>query len=182
MERVLRGDADAFRPLVEREAPAVVRAARRILADGDDAEDVAQEAFVIAYRSLGEWRGEGPFGAWVTRIAVRLALRRVARRRTISWIGADEAAAPLHADPTRAEDPATTALRADRARDLRAAVAALDEPYREVVALRFYGDRSLEEIAQVTGRPVNTVKTHLRRGLQRIRARLDADAARGLAQ
>jgi RNA polymerase sigma-70 factor (ECF subfamily) len=52
---------------------------------------------------------------------------------------------------------------------VREGVASLDEPYREVVALRFFGDLSLAEIADATGRPLNTVKTHLRRGLERMR-------------
>ncbi|HEU4672190.1 MAG TPA: sigma-70 family RNA polymerase sigma factor [Candidatus Limnocylindrales bacterium] len=173
--RVLAGEPDAFRPLVERVGPSVVRAARRILADELEAEDVAQEAFVIAYRSLADWRGEGAFGAWVGRIAVRLAVRRAARRRTVGWIAHDEAAVPLHASEDRAEDPAVSIVRGDRAARLRAAVVGLDEPYREVVALRFFGDRTLEEIATVTGRPLNTVKTHLRRGLQRIRIALDRE-------
>ena len=167
--RVLAGDPDAFRPLVERDAPAVARAARRILADGHEAEDVAQEAFVIAYRSLADWRAEGPFAAWVTRIAVRLAVRRARRRRTVAWIAADEGAVPVHVSPEQAEDPAVAVARGDRFARLRAAVVALDEPYREVVALRFFGELSLEEIATATGRPLGTVKTHLRRGLQRLR-------------
>ena len=60
-------------------------------------------------------------------------------------------------------------MRAERAADLRTAVAALPEPYREVVALRFFGDLSLEEIGRQTERPLGTVKTHLRRGLLRLR-------------
>ncbi len=160
---------------MERDAPAVVRSARRILGDGHEAEDVAQEAFVIAYRSLPSWRGEGSLRAWVCRIAVRLAVRRATRRRTMGWIAPDESAVPLHAPEDPAEDPALSIVRGDRAARLRAAVLALDEPYREVVALRFFGDRSLQEIAALTGRPLNTVKTHLRRGLERIRAMLDRE-------
>ena len=82
---VLDGDRDAFRRLVERESQAVVRACHRILGDHAEAEDAAQEAFVTAYRSLATWRGDGPFGAWVTRIAVRIALRMAGKRRTVSW-------------------------------------------------------------------------------------------------
>ena len=59
VQRVIDGDRDAFRILVEREAASVIRACQRILGDLHEAEDVAQEAFVIAYRSLGAWRGEG---------------------------------------------------------------------------------------------------------------------------
>jgi RNA polymerase sigma factor (sigma-70 family) len=72
-----------------------------------------------------------------------------------------------------AGDPVAAALRAERSGAIRSAVARLEEPYREVVALRFFGDRSLAEIAHLTGRPLATVKTHLRRGLIRLRERLD---------
>lgn len=184
---VLGGDRDAFRRLVEREAPGVVRVCHRILGDRAEAEDAAQEAFVTAYRSLAAWRADGPFGAWLTRIAVRIALRMVSRRRTVAWrdpgtrvhdpaspTAADQAAdrAALAAAPWT--DPAVLSMRAERATEVRAAVAALPEPYREVVALRFFGESSLEEIARQTGRPLGTVKTHLYRGLARLRADLAA--------
>ena len=64
-------------------------------------------------------------------------------------------------------------VRSERDAQLRAAVAALDEPYREVVALRFFADRSLAEIAEVTDRPLGTVKTHLHRGLARLRRAIE---------
>ena len=74
-------------------------------------------------------------------------------------------------------DPLAATLAGERQREIRLAVAALGEPYREVLALRFFGDMSLEEIAQATRRPVNTVKTHLRRGLQRLRPILGREVA-----
>ena len=61
---------------------------------------------------------------------------------------------------------------------MRAAVAGLDEPYREIVALRFFGDLSLAEIAELSGRPLGTVKTHLHRGLGRLRDSLAAETVR----
>ena len=74
------------------------------------------------------------------------------------------------ADPA---DPAGMVIRSERDAQLRAAVAALEEPYREVVALRFFADRSLAEIADVTERPLGTVKTHLHRGLARLRRTIE---------
>jgi RNA polymerase sigma-70 factor (ECF subfamily) len=170
---VLGGDRDAFRLLVERESPSVVRACQRILGDRHDAEDAAQEAFVTAYRSLASWRGDGAFGAWVARIGVRIALRQAARRRTVAWIDPVTEATESGPHVTGvAPDPAALALRSERTAAIRAAVAKLDEPYRETVALRFFGERSLAEIATETGRPLGTVKTHLHRGLARLRATL----------
>lgn len=182
---VLAGDRDAFRRLVERESASVVRACHRILGDQAEAEDAAQEAFVTAYRSLASWRSDGPFGAWLTRIAVRIALRQAGKRRTVAWrdpFGSGDTGAPGPADHamTRASvaaapwtDPAVLSMRSERATEIRTAVAALGEPYREVVALRFFAEASLEEIARQTGRPIGTVKTHLHRGLARLRAQLE---------
>jgi RNA polymerase sigma-70 factor, ECF subfamily len=187
VDAVLAGDREAFRRLVERESIALVRACHRILGDRSDAEDAAQEALVTAYRQLASWRGDGPFGAWLMRIGIRIALRHAGKRRTVAWrdplgggsSGGSDRTQPV--DPiTRATDqaaiesapltdPAMLSMRAERATELRAAVTALPEPYREVVALRFFGDATLEEIARVTDRPLGTVKTNLYRGLARLR-------------
>ena len=181
VDDVLGGDRDAFRRLVDREGPALVAACARVLGDRTEAEDVAQEAFVIAYRSLGTWRGDGSLGAWLARIGVRLAVRRAGQRRQVVWL--DPLAAD--ADPTGSErfrtsvagsdaiDPAQRAIRTERDAQLRSAVASLDEPYREVVALRFFAERSLAEIATATNRPLGTVKTQLHRGLARLRQALE---------
>jgi RNA polymerase sigma-70 factor (ECF subfamily) len=171
VDAVLAGNRDAFRELVEREQVAVYRACLRVLGRPHDAEDVAQESFVMAFRALGTYRGDGPLGGWLMRIALRQAYRRLGQRRETSELSPD---LPIGA---RSSDPLAATLAGERQREIRLAVAALGEPYREVLALRFFGDMSLEEIAQATRRPVNTVKTHLRRGLQRLRPILGREVA-----
>jgi RNA polymerase sigma-70 factor (ECF subfamily) len=175
---VLAGDREAFRLLVERESAAVVRICYRVLGDLHEAEDVAQEAFVTAYRALGTYRADGPFGAWLSRIATRLAVRQLGKRRAVAWLPATDVAAPgedvvAPLPASMNSQPEHLALRAERASATRRAVADLDEPYREVVALRFFAERSLDEIAIATGRPLSTIKTQLRRGLLRLRDRID---------
>ena len=173
VDAVLGGDRDAFRRLVEHESRAVIATCTRILGDRAEAEDVAQEAFLTAYRSLASWRSDGPFGAWVSRIAVRLAIRRAAQRKQVVWLDpvsdGDAAAATASAIGAGPATRPHSVIRSERDAGLRAAVVALEEPYREVVALRFFAERSLAEIAAVTDRPLGTVKTHLHRGLARLR-------------
>ena len=184
---VLGGDRDAFRELVEGESGAVVRICHRVLGNLHDAEDAAQEAFVTAYRALGTWRADGPFGAWLARIAVRVALRHAARRsrtRELTWIdppadGSFGSASPQDGSSgpaVRTDDPAHIVLSWERSDRIRAAVASLEEPYREVIALRFFGDLSLAEIATTSGRPIGTVKTHLHRGLLKLRSTMEYES------
>jgi RNA polymerase sigma factor (sigma-70 family) len=137
---------------------------------------------VTAYRALGTWRGDGPFGAWLGRIAARVALRHARRRgsaRELTWMeppgrhdgpGHDATAdARGAAGGLAPDDPVGLVLRSEQAEVVRSALARLEEPYREVLALRFFAELSIAEIAIQTGRPVPTVKTHLRRGLLRLR-------------
>ncbi len=170
VDAVLAGDRDLFRILVEREQVTVYRTCLRILGRPHDAEDVAQESFVMAYRSLRTYRGDGPLGGWLLRIATRQAYRRLGQRRETVELQPEQA---LGAPST---DPLAVTLAGERQRTVRLAVAALGEPYREVVALRFFAEMSLEEIAATTRRPLNTVKTHLRRGLERLRPLIGSEA------
>jgi RNA polymerase sigma-70 factor (ECF subfamily) len=161
----LDGDRGAFARLVERETGAVYRTCLRIVGQPQDAEDVTQETFVNAFRALGSYRGDGPLRAWLLRIATRQSFRRLSQRRTAAPLDAVTEERVADADA----DPAGSVVAAERDDSLRRAVTRLPDRYREVVALRFFADLSLAEIAEATGRPLNTVKTHLRRGLEALR-------------
>jgi RNA polymerase sigma-70 factor, ECF subfamily len=173
VDAIRRGDRDAFADLVERDGRAVYRACLRVLGRPHDAEDVAQESFLAAYRSIGGYRGEGSLRAWLLRIATRQAFRRLGQRRTTADLAA--VPEPLLADSSR--EPTLVMTATESRREVRDAVEALPDPYREVVALRFFADLPLQDIADVTGRPLNTVKTHLRRGLERLRPALDREVS-----
>ncbi|MGH2445488.1 MAG: RNA polymerase sigma factor [Candidatus Limnocylindria bacterium] len=165
IDAVLAGDRQAFSAFVERETTSVFRACLRILGRPHEAQDVTQEAFILAYRALGSYRGEGALRGWLLRIATRQALRRRSQRRPTEPIDS----VPEARLGDASHDPARATLDAERRETLLGAVHRLPNPYREVVALRFFAELTLAEIADATGRPLNTVKTHLRRGLERLR-------------
>lgn len=162
------GDEAAFQTFLERQTTPVYRICYRILGSIEDAEDALQETFVLAYRALATYRGDGPVAAWVARIAVRESWRRArirARHR--------DATTPIDAivESTLADavDLGHDVVAAEERGEVRRAVAALPEPYREVVTLRFLAELSVADIAAATGRPEPTVKTQLYRGLDRLR-------------
>ncbi len=165
------GDEDAFRTLVELETTSVFRTCYRILGRIEDAEDATQETFVLAHRSLASYRGDGRPGAWLVRIATRHCWRRAAanRRQVAFTTPLDDV---LVATLPGAGDPARDALEAERREGLRSLVAALPEPYREVITLRFFGELSLADICVVTDRPMGTVKAQVHRGLEQLRRAL----------
>lgn len=170
VDAVIAGDDEAFRALVDREKANVIGLCLRVLRDPLEAEDVAQEAFIQAYRALPTFRGDGPFGAWLGRIAMRMAVARLRRP------------GELRADPTREEgwlidaaqgiDPQQATLDGERRAQVREAISTLPERQRRIVAMRFYGDMSLDEISSATGAPLGTVKSRLHRALATLRGRL----------
>ena len=173
---LVAGEQEAFRVLVESETPQVFRTCYRILGRVDEAEEATQETFVLAYRALHTFRGDGPAGAWVARIATREAWRRAslsARRRSLTTT-LDPAVMEA---PAEGRGPLDHAIDAEEREHVRLAVERLPEPYREIVTLRFFGELSILEIASALGRPEGTIKAQLHRGLKRLRNRLEGTRA-----
>jgi RNA polymerase sigma-70 factor (ECF subfamily) len=145
--------------------------ALRITGDRDAALDVASSTFLKAYRAFDRYDQTRPLRHWLLRIATNEAISYVRKRgrELRRRVDVDEASAL--ADPTIAPD-AESVAREDRAR-IRAAVSLLPELYRVVIVLRYFNELSVEEIAQVTGRPASTVGVQLLRGRALLRTALD---------
>jgi RNA polymerase sigma-70 factor (ECF subfamily) len=174
VDAVLSGDADAFQHLVERDARLVIGVCTRILRDPAEAEDVAQEAFLKAYQALGTFRGDGSFGAWVTRIAVRRAGARLAARHAGRSLQIESHDGAIVDGLRAGMDLELEAINDEDRSALWAAVAALPSGQRQTVALRFTQDLSIDEIAALTGTPAGTVKSRLHRALRSLREHLEA--------
>jgi RNA polymerase sigma-70 factor, ECF subfamily len=167
----LAGRGDAFGMLVERYERAVYHLAYRTMREGEEAKDAAQEAWIKAYRALASFRPGAKFATWIFTICYRVCCDRLAKRKRFTG---DEP--PDFADPS--DGPERSYEAAEEAARLRAAIEALPEKYRVVITLFHLQGKQYEEIADVLGLPLGTVKTHLFRAKDLLRAALGPTAQR----
>jgi len=165
--RVQQGDASAYDYLVSKYLPRVVSIARGVVRNAHDAEDLAQEAFVKAYESIGRFRAGEPFGPWIYRIVTNAALDVVKHRTKFRQEElVDNAAA------ARRDDSDLGALRGELARRIDAAIDELPEMQRLVARLHLVEELDHQEIAAATGLSDGTVRSHLSLARRKLRERL----------
>ncbi|KQO63428.1 RNA polymerase sigma factor [Curtobacterium sp. Leaf261] len=163
------GDERALAAAYERWSPLVHSLALRALADVAEAEDVTQKVFVRAWRSRSTFDlARGPLGAWLVGIARNCIADTWASRTRLSRLEHAVAAEQVTRE-TRADDAVDVAERVLVAEE----VDRLDEVPRNIMRLAFYGELTHTEIADRTGLPLGTVKSHIRRSLARLRTRLE---------
>jgi RNA polymerase sigma-70 factor (ECF subfamily) len=167
------GDRQAFGELVRRHGSAVRGLLRRLGADPALADDLAQDAFVAAFEQITDFRGEGTFQGWVKRIAARLYVKRWRRNARLDVV------------ENPPEPPVATGSgesgAADRI-DLDEALRDLPPPERVCVCLCYGAGLSHAEAALALNAPLGTVKSHVKRGLDRLRRRLAPGRDFGMAQ
>jgi RNA polymerase sigma-70 factor, ECF subfamily len=169
LARCRAGDAQAYRALVERYQDRACAMAFRIVRSRPDAEEVAQDAFVRAWRAIGEFRGDASFMTWLYRILVRLALDRAEllrsrRSRETAIDDPDAGALAVRVGPGADLDRGRGA-----ARILGRLLEDLPLAQRAAVTLFYYEDHPVAEIARILDMPENTVKTHLSRARAALR-------------
>jgi RNA polymerase sigma factor (sigma-70 family) len=162
----LNDHPEAFRPLVQRYQAPLTRYLRGRLGNLDDATEAAQEAFVRAYFALGDLRKPEAFFYWLMGIADRVAketVRAAKRNRSADWPRSEPAEST--GEPATCMEIAVTE-----------AVGKLNDVYREVVLLRYYGGRSCAEISRDLGVPLGTVTKRLSRAYALLRGRLGTNS------
>lgn len=165
LARARAGERAAQEELLRRHYPAVHASAFRLLGNPEDAEDLAQECFVRAFRSLAFYRGEGPFLGWLKRILVHLAQDRYRARGRASEADA------LPPELPGGREPGQELERRELARSVDAALGALAAPLRTALLLRTREGLEYEEIGALTGVTPATVRTRVmkaRRVLERL--------------
>ncbi|MBR7619637.1 sigma-70 family RNA polymerase sigma factor [Phenylobacterium sp. 20VBR1] len=161
------GERRAFGELVRRHGSAVRGLLRRMGAAHAEADDTAQDAFLAAFESITEFRGEGTFAGWVKRIAARQYLKRLQRERRLANLAVE------------AEELAEGAHSPDAAGriDLDEAMKCLGAAERLCVTMCYGAGLSHVEAADALNLPLGTVKSHVKRGLEKLRTRLAPEGA-----
>jgi RNA polymerase sigma-70 factor (ECF subfamily) len=165
IRRARQGDEKAWTTLVREHQTAAFRLAYLLLGNADDAEDVAQEAFIRAYRALDRYDLERPFRPWLLGITRNLASnRRRSLRRYLAALGRLGRERVVRGELTTSHNPAQV----EQARTLWRAVHRLKETDQQVIYLRFFLELPVAEAAQVLDVAPGTVKSRLHRALKRL--------------
>jgi RNA polymerase sigma-70 factor, ECF subfamily len=168
VERVLAGNISAFEGIVGRWQTPLVNLAYRFCHDRGRSEDMAQEAFLRAYRGLGQWRKDAVFSTWLFALATNL-YRSELRRIPARTVSLEDTAEP---PDTRASDGGLEDRDYDRDTAVRRAVGALPAKYREALTLFYFHDMDIGTAARSLGLPEGTVKARLFRGREILRSKL----------
>lgn len=163
--RILAGDAAAERELYDRHVERVFRLAYRMSGDATQAEDLTQDTFIRAFDRLADFRGDGPFGGWLHRVATSVILSALQQRKRRQGV-----------ESLRDELPERPAAGGERDPDLRRrlhrAIDGLDDNHRLVFVMHDMEGYTHHEIASAMGTPVGTAKARLSRAREKLRALL----------
>jgi RNA polymerase sigma-70 factor (ECF subfamily) len=180
VERAKRGDVGAFEMLVVKYQRRIERLISRMVRDVDIVQDIAQEAFIRAYRALPQFRGDSAFYTWLYRIAVNTAKKALVDKKRdpvvlqSSLASGDDGEEPSRGENELSDGETPEALLASKeiAATVNAAIDALSEDLRQAIVLREIEGLSYEEIADVMNCPIGTVRSRIFRAREAIATKL----------
>jgi RNA polymerase sigma-70 factor, ECF subfamily len=171
--RILAGEPRHYGVLVERYKDRAFALSCRLVGNREEAEEVLQDAFVKAYRSLADFRGDSRFGTWFYRIVYNVCMTRVSRRQPgAASLDDPEMNSGESAIASEGPDPLESIAEGERYEILDAEMQKLPEKFRAVLVLFYVQGQKYEEIAAILGIPLSTVKTHLFRARALLRIRV----------
>ena len=178
ISRCREGDIDAFGLLYARYERMIYRFAYHMLGDPDDADDVKQDTFVKAYRSLPGFRGDCSLTTWLTGIAINVTRDHLRSGRYKFWKQLKATAVDVHEMasflPSDSVSPERRVLAKERVKELYGVLETLSFNQRTIFLMKFTEELSVDEIGEILGMAVNTVRTHLHRALKAVRSKLGA--------
>lgn len=172
VEKAIAGDERSFAKILEEHYRLIYSVVRGIAGSTGDTEDVVQEVFIKIFRALPGFRGEARLSTWIYRVARNEALNALEKRRP-SLVPLKDCEELADGD----EDPAAAHRRKVTRERLERLMERLDEPQRMALELRYMGERSYEEIADIMDIPLGTVKTYIYRGKLSLKRMMTASGA-----
>lgn len=179
--RAIEGDLDAFNQLVLRWERPIYALAYRTIGREEDARDICQDTFLRAFRAIKGFKGQAKFSSWLYRIALNLCRDWMRRERRAPLAQVPEGLDPLELASEQAapiEPLDETVSRREMTTAVARAMASLSEVQRTAIILKEYHGLTFQEIADMLGCPLSTVKTRLYQGLTVLRRELGPDGAR----
>jgi len=168
------GDVDAYAELVSRHQRAVYGIVSRMVRQRDDVDDLVQDVFVLAYRSIGSFRGDSSFSTWLGAIAVNASLKHMKRSKNRQALSIDDPEIALgEVLSTNEPDPEDAVQARARNAAVRKAIDTLPDKQRTVVVLHYFEDYTCEEIAKMLRCSVGTVWSRLHYACKKLRGQLD---------
>jgi RNA polymerase sigma-70 factor (ECF subfamily) len=175
VSRSMGGDPESFNQLIKRWERPIYALAYRTIGREDDARDVVQETFLRAFRGLSGFKGQAKFSSWLYRITLNLCRDWMRRQRRAPVIATPDGVdlVELAGESEHVETADAAVARKDLSRAVARAMTALPEEQRAAIILKEYHDLTFQEIADLLGCPLSTVKTRLYQGLSVLRKELE---------
>lgn len=177
IKQVLKGDQNAYADIVNLYQHKLYQICYRMLGNKQEAEDIAQEAFVRAYINLHSYDQKRKFSTWIYRIATNLCIDRIRKKKPDYYLDAEVAGtdgldmySQIAADEKLPEDVVAQMELQDR---IQYEISRLPDKYRSVIVLKYIEELSLQEISEILDMPLGTVKTRIHRGREALRKQLN---------
>lgn len=171
--QVKKGDQEAFEGIVDLFKDKIYRHCYRMVGNGHEAEDLAQETFLRAYRNISKYNNEFKFSTWIFRIATNLCIDRLRKKKPDYYLDAEVPGtdgATMYSQLSSEEPlPEEVVTENERWNELQEEIMKLPEKYRTAIVLKYVEDLSLEEISHIMDIPVPTVKTRIHRGRETLK-------------
>jgi len=177
IKQVLKGDQNAYADIVNLYQHKLYQICYRMLGNKQEAEDIAQEAFVRAYINLHSYDQKRKFSTWIYRIATNLCIDRIRKKKPDYYLDAEVAGtdgldmySQIAADEKLPEDVVAQMELQER---IQYEISRLPDKYRSVIVLKYIEELSLQEISEILDMPLGTVKTRIHRGREALRKQLN---------
>lgn len=180
VSRSVGGDTESFNQLIKRWEKPIYALAYRTIGREDDARDVVQETFLRAFRGLAGFKGQAKFSSWLYRIALNLCRDWIRRERRAPVVATPEGVdlVELAGEGDAVERVDDAVVRKDLSRAVAAAMKVLPDEQRTAIILKEYHGLTFQEIADLLGCPLSTVKTRLYQGMSVLRRELERSGVR----